>query len=205
MRWKITLELNKRHLLWFSPLLAVPVIWLQSPPPNQQTPPQTQKPNFIASPAAFSSLPKLKLEQSPSLVTSGKPEPSKSALQKPQQLPKKAAATKSSPKTKAKPRPYIAPAIEIRVALAQNVNQLVIASSTKANITDVNGRRVEQLPPGQAFQAVANNSTVASNNWQTPSAMWIEPTGGGAIFVGDRWYRGKLLVVAQGDKLVAIC
>ncbi len=34
--------------------------------------------------------------------------------------------------------------------------------------------------------------------------MWIEPTEGGAVFVGDRWYRGKLLLVAQENKLLAI-
>lgn len=34
--------------------------------------------------------------------------------------------------------------------------------------------------------------------------MWIEPTREGAVFVGERWYRGKLLLVAQGDKLLAV-
>jgi peptidoglycan hydrolase-like amidase len=123
-----------------------------------------------------------------------------SALKKPQ----KVAATKSNPKIKAKPRPYTAPVIDIRVALAQNASELVIASSTSANITDANGRVIEQLPPAQAFQAVASNSTIASNNWQTPSAIWIEPSKGGAVFVGNSWYRGKLLLIAQGNQLLAI-
>ncbi len=106
--------------------------------------------------------------------------------------------------TKPKLRYYTALVIDIRVALAQNASELVIASSTSANITDANGRVIEQFQPGQAFQAVASNSSIASNNWQTPSAIWIEPSKGGAVFVGNSWYRGKLLLVAQEDKLLAI-
>ena len=39
---------------------------------------------------------------------------------------------------------------------------------------------------------------------QIPSSLWIEPSDGGAVFVGNSWYRGKLLLVAQGNKLLAI-
>ena len=39
---------------------------------------------------------------------------------------------------------------------------------------------------------------------QIPSVLWIEPTDSGAVFIGDRWYRGKLLLIAQGNKLLAI-
>ena len=67
--------------------------------------------------------------------------------------------------------PYTAPAIDISVALAQNANGSAIASSIRANILDANRQVIEQLPPGQVFQAVASNSTIASNNWQTPSAI----------------------------------
>lgn len=45
-------------------------------------------------------------------------------------------------------------------AIARNASGSAIASSTRANILDANGRRVEQLPPGQAFQAVASNTNL---------------------------------------------
>jgi len=48
------------------------------------------------------------------------------------------------------------------------------------------------------------NSTILFRTWQIPSPLWIEPTEGGAVFISDRWYRGKLLLVAQGDNLLAI-
>jgi len=89
-------------------------------------------------------------------------------------------------------------------AIAQNVDKLAIASSTAANIIDGNGQRLEQLPPSQAFQVSASSSSIAFQEVQIPSALWIEPTDSGAVFISDRWYRGKLLLIAQGNKLLAI-
>ncbi len=39
---------------------------------------------------------------------------------------------------------------------------------------------------------------------QILSALWIEPTDSGAVFIGDRWYRGRLLLIAQANNLLAI-
>jgi len=39
---------------------------------------------------------------------------------------------------------------------------------------------------------------------QSPTPLWIEPTKGGAVFVSNNWYRGKLLLIAQGNNLLAI-
>ncbi len=75
---------------------------------------------------------------------------------------KKVIAQKHPPKTQAKrkknranTRPYTAPAIETRVAIAQNVSSIAIASSTEANIVDGNGQHHNLLVPNQSFQAVA--------------------------------------------------
>lgn len=112
--------------------------------------------------------------------------------------------TRIDAKTKPKSRLYTALAIEIRVKVAQNINNIAIASSTTANLLDANGQVIEQLPANQSFQAITNNSTILFENWQIPTGVWIEPTEGGAIFIGNRWYRGKLLLVGQKDKLLAV-
>ena len=39
---------------------------------------------------------------------------------------------------------------------------------------------------------------------QSPTPLWIEPIKGGAVFVSNNWYRGKLLLIAQGNNLLAI-
>ncbi|PSB26096.1 sporulation protein SpoIID [Chlorogloea sp. CCALA 695] len=136
---------------------------------------------------------------SPQPLTSPKKQPQKVIVQK--HPPK--AKTRSS-KSKVSTRPYTAPAIEIRVAIAQNISNIAIASSTNANIIDGNGQALEQLPPSEAFQLSANNSTILFTGWQSPSTVWVEPSDGGAVFVGNSWYRGRLLLIAQGNKLLAI-
>lgn len=179
-------------------MLALCVLWLQLPPPNQLLPPQTQKPDFIASTVTFSQLQEPKLEQSSSSVTPGKLQPSKPALQKLQRSPQKVVATKGSPKTEAKTRLYTAPEIDIRVALAQNANGSAITSSTRTNILDANGRRVEQLLPGQAFQGVASNSTIVFSNWQFPSTMWLPADEGRSGIFERSLVQGEAITGSAG-------
>jgi peptidoglycan hydrolase-like amidase len=37
-----------------------------------------------------------------------------------------------------------------------------------------------------------------------PSAVWVQPAESGYVAVGDRWYRGRLLLVNQGSGVYAI-
>ncbi len=60
------------------------------------------------------------------------------------------------------------------------------------------------MPPSEAVQISASGSNILFQKDLLPSTLWIEPTDGGAVFVGNSWYRGKLLLIAQGDKLLAI-
>lgn len=204
-RYRRLPKLNQRSLLGLSLLVAVPIVWLQFKPHSQQI----QKHNFVAN------LVSLQLPQPSPLVTLDKPQPITPV--QPQQKKAKEHSTKSvkhkrptnkttkhSPKRKQKPHKYTAPAIELRVAIARNVSQLAIASSTSAKVIDANRRVIMQLLPGQAFQAQTANSTIFFQDWQVPSFMWIEPTRGGAVYVGGFWYRGKVLLLSQGDTLLAV-
>ena len=190
-----------RLLFWFFPAVVIPLMCLQLS--SRQT----------SSPATINTqeqpLPLLTRQQQITLVA-----PTVSASRPPTLLkkpPQKVIAQKQPPKvksqnskSKANTRPYTAPAIEIRVAIAQNVSNIEIASSTVANLTDGNRQNLEALPPSEAIQITAHNSTLLFQNWQIPSVMWIEPTDGGAVFIGGFWYRGKLLLIAQGNKLLAV-
>ena len=180
-----------QSLLWFSPLIAVPLVWLQLTP---QQPQKSSQP--VASPVVF---------QSASELSSRPPIPKKIQLQRAiARKPLVRTKTKHKPKTKLKPALYTAPSITIRVEVAQNISSIAIASSTNANIIDGNGQQLEPLSPSESFQVSASNSTILFQEVQTPSALWIEPSKGGAVFVGNNWYRGKLLLIAQGNQLLAI-
>lgn len=60
------------------------------------------------------------------------------------------------------------------------------------------------MPPSEAVQVSASDSTILFQEMQSPTPLWIEPTKGGAVFVSNNWYRGKLLLIAQGNNLLAI-
>ncbi|MGL5921402.1 SpoIID/LytB domain-containing protein [Chroococcidiopsis sp.] len=98
-----------------------------------------------------------------------------------------------------------APNLEIRVAIAQDADSLIVGSSTPAQVVETNGKVLRQLPNGQAFTAQPSDSDrITIGNAQLPNTVWIYPQKGGAIYVGDRWYRGKLLLVARQQKLLAV-
>lgn len=99
---------------------------------------------------------------------------------------------------------YIAPSVEIRVAIASNAKTTVIASSTTANILDNDGNLIDQLSANKSWQAKVQGVNVVLEDYQFPSIVWVEPTQGGGVYIGDRWYRGRLMLVSQGSTLLVV-
>ncbi len=85
-------------------------------------------------------------------------------------------------------------AVILRVAIERNVNQARVGSSTIATVKDSTGRSLGQLPAMSSFYAQAVPGGVALDKWQS-GLFWIEPTGKGFVYIGDRWYRGRTLVL----------
>ncbi|MEA5580262.1 SpoIID/LytB domain-containing protein [Nodularia harveyana UHCC-0300] len=91
----------------------------------------------------------------------------------------------------------VAPAqasVILRVAIERGVNQVKVGSSTTAVVKDSTGRTLGQLPAMSSFNAQSITGGVALDRWQS-GLFWIEPTGDGFVYIGDRWYRGRTLVV----------
>ncbi|BAY88205.1 MULTISPECIES: SpoIID/LytB domain-containing protein [unclassified Tolypothrix] len=100
----------------------------------------------------------------------------------------------------------VAPAqasVILRVAIERDVNQVKVGSSTPASVKDSTGRTLGQLPAMNSFYAQAVPGGVALDKWQS-GLFWIEPTGKGFVYIGDRWYRGRTLVVATEKGLSAV-
>lgn len=100
----------------------------------------------------------------------------------------------------------IAPAradLELRVAIEQDVDQVVVGSSTDAVLKDASGRVLSQIEGMEAFEAEAEAGQVAIDQWQA-GQVWIEPSEGGYVYIGDNWYRGRTLVVATAGGLTAV-
>jgi peptidoglycan hydrolase-like amidase len=93
---------------------------------------------------------------------------------------------------------------DIRVAIAQGQSSLQVGTSTHAMVTDASGNAVGQLSAMSGITAQLNEQTIQLGDASISNAIWIQPQNGGAVFVGDRWYRGKVLLVAREDGILAV-
>jgi|SRR5919199_508789 hypothetical protein len=127
------------------------------------------------------------------------PESSKTSNQ---QKSKSHSSTKS--KAKASHSSHTMPAIEMRVAIANGESSLTIGTSTPGEILNARGKALGKLSANEATSVVPNGSNIRIGKWETPTGVWVKPTNGGFVFVGNRWYRGDLLLVSQGSTLLAV-
>ncbi|MEH2079043.1 MAG: SpoIID/LytB domain-containing protein [Nostoc sp.] len=100
----------------------------------------------------------------------------------------------------------VAPAqasVILRVAIERGVNQVKVGSSTTGIVKDSTGRTLGELPAMSAYYAQAVPGGIALDKWQS-GLFWIEPTGKGFVYIGDRWYRGRTLVVPTDKGLTAV-
>ncbi|NJM96966.1 MAG: SpoIID/LytB domain-containing protein [Phormidesmis sp. RL_2_1] len=99
-------------------------------------------------------------------------------------------------------------AVELRVAIAQGNEAIRVGSSTTGIIRDSGGQALYQLPELQAIILEADNNMVdLTNGNQTlaeSSAFWLEPSADGFVWIGDKWYRGRVLVTLADGELTAI-
>jgi stage II sporulation protein D len=55
----------------------------------------------------------------------------------------------------------------------------------------------------KAINAEAQSGRIVLDQWQT-GQLWVEPSDGGYVFIGDKWYRGRALVVPTSSGLTAV-
>lgn len=95
-------------------------------------------------------------------------------------------------------------ALMLRVAIEEGVEQVKVGSSTSAVVRDAStGQTLGQIEGMQAFYAQSSGSGVGLKEWQA-NQITIEPTAGGYVYIGDRWYRGRLVLVPSAGGLTAV-
>jgi len=103
------------------------------------------------------------------------------------------------------PKSYTnAPQLEIRVAISTGNSSLVVGSSTASEVIDAQGKVLGKISAKEGTNVVPDGQYIRIGKWQTPAGVWLKPAKGGMVFVGDRWYRGDLLLVSQGNTLLAV-
>ncbi len=93
--------------------------------------------------------------------------------------------------------------VEMRVGIEEAVSQVTVGSSTRALVRDSAGRDLGEIGAMNAFVAQTDNGKVKVDRWKS-TQIWIEPTDGGYVFIGDRWYRGRTHVIPTAKGLTAV-
>jgi stage II sporulation protein D len=96
-----------------------------------------------------------------------------------------------------------AAAIDMRIKVEENAPQLVVGSSTPAQILDAGRQPVGSLRPLEGFSARPEAGTINFAGRQSRQ-LWIEPSNGGYVYIGNRWYRGRLQLIPSGTGVMAI-
>ncbi len=102
------------------------------------------------------------------------------------------------------PRKTIDTNLEMRVAVAKGVSQLAVATSVEGYLVDLNGQNYCNLSAEQSLVLRPQGVGIVGEGCQLTNAAWLEPGEGGYIYVGDRWYKGRVLLMASGDRLTAV-
>ncbi|MGB5772714.1 MAG: SpoIID/LytB domain-containing protein [Crocosphaera sp.] len=94
-------------------------------------------------------------------------------------------------------------ATELRIAIKKGVSAVQVGSSTPAIVKDAGGRTIGNLAPLDGFTVKPRGGGVNLNQWNS-SNLIIEPKDDGVIWIGDRWYRGKVRIIRQGKGVTAL-
>lgn len=87
--------------------------------------------------------------------------------------------------------------IEMKVAIAEGVTSTTVATSSNAVLMDKDGHSLHQIPSGKAYSVQANGNSISFGPWQVPGMVLIDPGVGQVFQLGDRIYRGRLLLAAD--------
>ncbi len=94
--------------------------------------------------------------------------------------------------------------VELKVAIAIDIETLSVATSTTGIIRDEAGKVLRSLPAGVPFNLQASGNQIDFGLWKSPHAVWLEATPGGYVGVGEHWYRGKVKLISNGSSLLAV-
>ncbi|NEQ48953.1 MAG: SpoIID/LytB domain-containing protein [Leptolyngbya sp. SIO3F4] len=99
-------------------------------------------------------------------------------------------------------------ALDLRVAIRNSAQQVQIGTSTTGILRDSRGQAVLQLPELQPINVNKTRGhlqlTNGRQNFGTSNTFWLEPSGNGVVWIGDRWYRGRVKLIPGDNGVTAI-
>ena len=163
---------------------------------------------IIPSPIAPLTAPSPKLAPSPQSSPSAPKKLAPSAHTSPNTSPNTSPAAAVKPVTRQPlvvPANYTPPAVEIRVAIKRDVASVLIGVNGPAVITDRQGRGLKTIATNEGLPVIPGAKGLKMGDLSLPEVIFVQPTSAdGLVYVDDSWYRGKVLLVAQGDRLLVV-
>lgn len=94
--------------------------------------------------------------------------------------------------------------LEMRVAIAKNVSSLEVATSVDGLLMDLGGENYCNLPAQTSFILQPQGSGMAFGSCKLSDTVWLESGDGGYVYVGDKWFKGRVLLLQQGSVITAV-
>ncbi len=204
MNWQVVIHWFKQRPWTVLPILAaIPLIGI--PVIHQMVPAVT------APEAAPTSVPKAATVKLPAIAVT----PQAISSETPVEVAKVVVPSPSpTPKPVAPPRPAAIPAvqpainlsvdaaIQMRVLLHKAADSLAVSTSAGGGVFDVQSNKLlYEIPPKSNFQMQTDGKQIYLGSATLPPLIWIDPAATGLTYIGDRGYRGKLLVATSGQGL----
>ncbi|MDX2231484.1 MAG: SpoIID/LytB domain-containing protein [Leptolyngbyaceae cyanobacterium bins.349] len=147
-------------------------------------------------------LPTIAPSPSPNPAPSPQPSPSVRVV-KPQGVTA-AKATTPSPTNMQAVQPAINlsvdAAIQMRVLIQKSASALQVGASDGAGIFDLQSNKLlHELPANSRYEMQADGNGIWLGSVKLPALVWIDPSPTGVTFIGDRGYRGRILIASNGS------
>lgn len=198
----------------FTPILLTYLAKEKPETPQPQANLQTSASPSPSIPSEIAPLTAPSPKLSPSPQSSATPKSAPSPQSSPSGPKKLAPSANNSPAAPSKPvarQPlvvpanYTPPALEIRVAIKRDVNSVLIGVNGPAVITDRQSRGLKTIATNEGLPVIPSAKGLKMGDLSLPEAIFVQPTNpDGLVYVDDRWYRGRILIVAQGDRLLVV-
>ena len=119
-------------------------------------------------------------------------------------VPKPAAPPAPSAAANFDPSKTIDTNLEMRVAIAKNASSLEVSTSVDGYLMDLGGQNYCNLPAQSSVVLRPQGSGMAVGSCTLSNTAWLEPGEGGYVYVGDSWYKGRVLMITDGSGLMAV-
>jgi stage II sporulation protein D len=204
---KPTLSQFFKYGPWVLPALLLPLpIWalVRLHPGKEPTYTVAQKPLPSPSPT-FSAFPFLKANSGlSSAAVSPNPQPSAAKPTLPSPTVSKAELARRRQLVMTALTHNVDTSIEMHVAIASGASLLSVVVSGSAQLLDQNGKPLQTLSSAQPYSVQAAPEGMVFGGRMAPNVLWVVPEADSVVNLGDRSYRGKMLLVGDKNQLWAV-